>query len=84
MKGMKPDRMITLTLAAVVAFLTIFPANILATDAARIEGEVKENGIHFSDGSTKSNAIGLPKDTGAWSSSVLYSAGNVVQVMGSL
>jgi hypothetical protein len=51
-----------------------------ATDAVRVGGDIKVDGIHFSkDGSTMSTANGLLKNKGTWNSSALYSEGDFVQ-----
>lgn len=55
-----------------------------ATDSARVAGDLKVGGIHFSnDGSTMYSANNLLKNKGDWSSSTLYSVGDVVQYLGS-
>lgn len=51
-----------------------------STDSAQIVGDLKVDGVHFSkDGSTMYSANSLLKNKGAWQSSTLYSAGDVVQ-----
>jgi hypothetical protein len=65
-----------------VTLFLLCAATSFAADAARVEGDLKVNGIHFSDSSTMSTSKGLLKDKGAWSSSTLYSAGDVVQSLG--
>jgi len=46
---MKTTRMITIALAAASSLLTIFPATILAADAARVVGDLQVDGIHFTE-----------------------------------
>jgi hypothetical protein len=50
-----------------------------AGDAVRVSGDLKVNGVHFSDGSTMSSANDMLKNKGTWVSGNLYSAGDVVQ-----
>jgi len=54
-----------------------------AADAARVVGDLKVGGLHFSkDGSTMDSSNDLLKNSGGWASATLYSAGSVVQSQG--
>lgn len=53
-------------------------------DTARVAGDLKVEGIHFSkDGSTLESSTGFLKENGTWDGAVTYSAGAVVQHLGS-
>lgn len=71
---------IVVTIAILVCTTSCFASS---TDAARVVGDLKVDGIHFSDSSSLNSANGLFKDKGTWLSSNLYSVGDVVQSGGS-
>lgn len=67
---------------SMLALLLLWTATSLAApDAAQVVGDLKVDGIHFSkDGSTMNSANGIFITQGAWSPSISYSVGAVVQV----
>lgn len=67
-------------LASITVSLLLAGPVMAASDAARIAGDLKTNGILFSqDGSKLYSAKDLLKNRGMWNSTTLYSAGDVVQ-----
>jgi hypothetical protein len=75
---MRPDRMIALALAAATSLLTIFPAIVLATDAASVEGDLKVDGIHFTtDGNVIRKLTDLSSPWTILESDIYYLTGNV-------
>jgi streptogramin lyase len=71
------------SLTALAFSLLCVASSFAASDAVRIVGDVKVDGIHFADGSTMYTGNGLLKDKGIWLATHLYSAGDVVQSQGS-
>ena len=66
-----------------ISLLFIATSSLAASDAVRVGGDLKVDGIHFSkDGSTINSSNDLLKNTGGWSSVNVYSAGDVVQSQG--
>ena len=64
-----------------LSLLFLATYSLAASDAVRVGGDLKVDGIHFSkDGSTINSSDDLLKNKGAWTSSVLYSVGDIVQV----
>lgn len=67
----------------VTYFLLAVPV-LAASDAARVAGDLKINGIHFSgDGSTMYSANDMLRNKGSWEYGKTYSTGDVVQSQGS-
>jgi hypothetical protein len=64
---------------SMLTMTVLWASTIFAADAARVVGDLKVDGIHFTDSSTMHSANNFLKNKGAWASSDLYSAGDVVQ-----
>jgi hypothetical protein len=63
-----------------VTLILLSTLTFAASDAVRVEGDLKVGGIHFSkDGSTINSANDVLKNKGTWTVGTLYSAGDVVQ-----
>jgi len=71
-------------IAIIVSMCLSYAVTAFAADAARVEGDLNVKGtVYLSDGSPLTSTAGMLIDKGAWSAQKLYSAGEVVQYLGS-
>jgi hypothetical protein len=77
---MSRKRVILTVIFTLLCLFSVAQTIALAADGARVAGDLKVDGIHFSiDGSVLSSANQLLKSQGDWSANATYSVNDVVQ-----